>query len=178
MHHRFVHAILMSLGILIGLSLASPLHAQSSDTLILRETLTVGPNQTLDLSRYTHVLLMPQASIWVEGTLVIQPATGRTVMIGSLFREQSGKGIVVTGNNPKASIRIRDVWFDRLDQALHFEPFWNRGRVEIQDFKVSRCGRLQPALMVHHPLLNPANEKVNFNLKNARFFNNFSGLFF
>lgn len=179
MHHRFVHAILMSLGILLfGLSHASSLHAQSSDTLILRETLTVGPTQTLDLSRYTHVLLMPEASIWVEGTLIIQPAPGRKVMISSLFREQSGKGIVVTGNNPKASIRIRDVWFDRLDQALHFEPFWNRGRVEIQDFKVSRCGRLQPALMVHHPLLNPANEKVNFNLKNARFFNNFSGLFF
>ena len=93
MHHRFVHAILMSLGILLfGLSHASPLHAQSSDTLILRETLTVGPTQTLDLSRYTHVLLMPQASIWVEGTLVIQPATGRTVMIGSCFGNSPAKG--------------------------------------------------------------------------------------
>lgn len=178
MHNRFVHVFTMSLGLLLGFCLATPLHAQSSDTLILRETLTVGPNQTLDLSRYTHVLLMPEASIWVEGSLLIQPAPGRSVMIGSLFREQSGKGIVVTGNNPKAFIKMRNVWFDRLDQALHFEPFWNRGQVEIFDYKVSRCGRLQPAIMVHHPLLNPASENVQVKLRNGQFFNNFSGLFF
>ncbi|MGA1330961.1 MAG: hypothetical protein ACO31H_05270 [Bacteroidia bacterium] len=172
MHHRFVRVLWPSLGLLLGLLFPPILHGQDSDTLILRETLTVGPNQTLDLSRYTHVLLMPEASIWVEGTLIIQPSNGRTVRISSFFREQSGKGIVITGNNPKASIQLRDVWFDRLDQAIHFEPFWNRSSVQIEEFKVSRCGRLQPAVMVHHPLLNLASEKLDFKLNKGRFFNN------
>ncbi|MFM9143368.1 MAG: hypothetical protein ACKOPP_05155 [Bacteroidota bacterium] len=178
MHHRFVRVLWPSLGLLLGLLFSPALHAQDSDTLILRETLTVGPNQTLDLSRYTHVLLLPEASIWVEGSLIIQPTNGRTVRISSFFREQSGKGIVITGNNPKAFIRLRNVWFDRLDQALHFEPFWNRSSVQIEDFKVSRCGRLQPAVMVHHPLLNLATEKLDFRVSKGRFFNNYSGLFF
>jgi hypothetical protein len=149
----------------------------NKDTLIIEEPLVIKAEQSLNWSNYRYILLGPQAIVWIEGSLTIEPGPGLQTIIQSIDPDKQSKGLVITGNLPEGSIVLENVHFNNLDQAVQLEPFWNRGSFKLRNFIVSSCGRNQPSIMVNNPLVNPSRETARIEFSNGTFFNNFSGLF-
>jgi hypothetical protein len=150
--------------------------AQTADTLRINGILKIAKGQELKINAGTQVLFSPGASVWVEGGLSITGEAQNPVVFSSVDPSNPGAGFLINGSDPNSIISIQHATFNHLARAISFEPFWNRKSVSLSNLVVKNSEFNEAIIYVASPLINLSKQSVDFELKNAHFFQNKAGV--
>ncbi|MFY8021302.1 MAG: hypothetical protein ACOVP1_08900 [Bacteroidia bacterium] len=160
--------------VILNLLLSNWVKAQ--DTIWVKENISIKKSQVYTIQAGTVLVFAPESRIWIDGGLRILGTKEKPVSMISLDKKNPGIGICINGNAPQQEIKIEHVNFKNLIQAIRFEPFWLRSKVEINGIKIFDCNNSESGIYVSAPILDQRKKSIQFNLENAQFYNNNSGI--
>lgn len=145
----------------------------SQDVMRITGTQIIKKGETMNIEAGKVVQFDAGATLLVEGSLVVRGTVDKPVVFQSADATNPGTGVMVKGIDESGSIVMENVKVEGLIQALRFDPFWYRKKVDLISMSVSGSNSGEPVIYVAGPLLDLRDGMdIQFSMTSMKFFNN------
>jgi len=166
-----------SLLLAIGLTGAGSTAHAASDTLRFEKNTFFKEGQSLEAYAGSVIELGPGVLLLIEGSLCLEGSAEKPIRIINSDPENPGVGIQIQAQSAYAAVKIRNVEFEDLTQALRFDPFWYRKEVILEQLHFQGSTSGEPVLYLGDPYIDRRwGRSIDLKVKDLLFVNNRSGM--